>query len=88
MGQIIAISSREFREKQNNYFDLADQGAQIILKRGRKRAYILTPADDDDDSWQRSPELQEVVEQGLKDIKEGKGRRYTLDELKKRMGLA
>ena len=88
MGQVLQISSRRFTERPNIYFDLADQGTQIILKRGRKQAYALTPADDEDDEpkW-LTPELRAIIDQGLQDIKEGKGRRYTLEELKKRMGL-
>jgi hypothetical protein len=88
MGQVLQISSRRFTEKPNIYFDLADQGTQIILKRGRKRAYVLTPADGEDDGekW-LTPEMRAIIDQGLQDIKDGKGKKYTLEELKKRMGL-
>lgn len=85
MGQVIEITSREFREKQKAYFDLADNGAQIILKRGRKQAYILTPVSDED--LQLSPELRERIEKGLQEIKDGKTTRYTMDELQQRLGI-
>jgi len=80
MEQIIQISSREFRAKQKDYFDLADNGVQIILKRGRKQAYILTPIDDED--LFLSDELRKRIDKGLQDIKDGKGREYSLEELK------
>jgi hypothetical protein len=70
MGQIIQISSREFRAKQKDYFELADKGIQIILKRGRKQAYMLTQVDDND--LILSPELQKRIDQGLCDIRESK----------------
>lgn len=85
MAQIIQVSSREFREKQKAYFELADNGAQIILKRGRKRAYLLTPVDEED--LNLSAGMREKIERGLQDIKEGKGREYSLEELREKMGL-
>lgn len=85
MGRVIQISSREFRAKQKDYFDLADNGAQIILRRGRKKAYILTPVDDED--FLLSSGLKERIDKGLKDIKTGKGREYGLEELKEKMGI-
>jgi hypothetical protein len=39
---IVEITSREFREKQRTYFELADKGEKVIIKRGRKQSYILT----------------------------------------------
>lgn len=87
MSQVIEITSREFREKQKAYFDLADEGMQIILKRGKKRAYILTPVLDDDLDLEVTPELRERIEKGLEEIKAGKTTRYTKDELQRRLGL-
>ena len=70
MGQVIEISSREFREKQKTYFELADKGAQIILKRGRKQAYLLTPVYDSD--FDITPELEKRLEEGRRQYLEGK----------------
>lgn len=70
MGQVIEISSREFREKQKAYFELADKGVQIILKRGRKQAYILTPVYDND--FVITPELEKRLEEGRRQYREGK----------------
>lgn len=70
MGQVIEISSREFREKQKAYFELADKGAQIILKRGRKQAYLLTPVYDTD--FDITPELKKRLEEGRRQYLEGK----------------
>jgi hypothetical protein len=85
MERVLQISSREFRANQKNYFNLADNGARIILKRGRKQAYILTPVNDED--LFLSSELKQRIDKGLMEIKEGKGREYSLDELRVKMGL-
>ncbi len=42
------ISSREFRQNQRLYFDMADNGEQIIVQRGKDKAYALTPIGEDD----------------------------------------
>jgi hypothetical protein len=85
---VLEITSREFREKQRSYLELADDGVQIILKRGRKRSYILTPVQDDD--LIISSKLQERIDRGLQEIKEGKTIAMqpgeTLDAFLKRTG--
>jgi len=61
MEHIIQVSSREFRDKQKAYFELADKGEQIVIRRkGKKCAYILTPVNDDD--LVLSPEMQKKIE--------------------------
>lgn len=40
---MMIISSREFRDNQKKYFDLVDQNLQVIVQRGKNKAYILTP---------------------------------------------
>ena len=42
------ISSREFRDNQKKYFDLVDQNEQVIVQRGKDKAYILAPIGDAD----------------------------------------
>jgi len=45
---MLVISSREFREKQKMYLDLVDQNEQVIVQRGKNKAYILSPLTDTD----------------------------------------
>lgn len=40
---MLVISSREFRDRQAEYLDRADKGEQIIVQRGRNKAYAITP---------------------------------------------
>ena len=42
------ISSREFRDNQKKYFDLADQNQQVIVQRGKDKAYVIVPLNDVD----------------------------------------
>ena len=45
---MLIISSREFRDNQKKYFDLVDQNEQVIVQRGKDKAYILAPIGDSD----------------------------------------
>ena len=42
------ISSREFNDHQKLYIDLADQNEQIIVQRGKDKAYMLIPITESD----------------------------------------
>lgn len=45
---MLVISSREFRQNQRLYFDKVDKGEQIIVQRGKDKAYVLTPVTEND----------------------------------------
>ena len=45
---MMIISSREFRDHQKKYFDLVDQNEQIIVQRGKDKAYVIVPLNDAD----------------------------------------
>ncbi len=45
---MLVISSREFRDHQKKYFDLVDRNEQVIVQRGKDKAYILAPIGDAD----------------------------------------
>ena len=45
---MVVISSREFRDNQARYFDLVDNKNQILIQRGRNKAYRLIPVSEDD----------------------------------------
>jgi len=78
---VLEITSRQFREKQKHVFDLVDKGEEVIIRRGRKQAYILTPIQTED--MQISPKLEKKIQRALQDIKEGKATTVkTKEELK------
>ncbi len=72
---IVEITSREFREKQRTYFELADKGEKVIIKRGRKQSYILTPIKGTD--LQLSPETEKRIEKSREQYRSGKAVVFT-----------
>lgn len=76
---ILQVTSREFREKQRRFFDLADQGERIVINRGNKQSYLLTPIDNTD--YYFTPDMLEKVDQSLQEVKAGKLTKLT-DQLR------
>lgn len=68
---MLVISSREFRENQKLYFDLVDQNEQVIVQRGKNKAYMLTPITESD-RISTNPALIEKIRKAEKAIEEGK----------------
>ena len=68
-GIMLVISSREFRAKQAEYMDMADSGEQIIVQRGKNKAYSITPITNDDIYF--SKEVVEKIEKSLLQAKNG-----------------
>ncbi len=67
---MLVISSREFRNNQKKYFDLLDSNQQIVVQRGKDKAYLLTPLSDID-ALSTNPELLERVKAAEKSIENG-----------------
>lgn len=44
---MLIISSREFRDHQKKYFELAEK-EQVIVQRSRNKAYAITPISESD----------------------------------------
>lgn len=83
----VEISSSDFRGKMGAIFDRADRGEQIIIRRRDKTSYTLTPVHDDDEDEELTPSQIAFIDRGLNNIREGKTRRFTLEELRVKMGL-
>ncbi len=45
---MLVISSREFRDNLAQYFDLADSRKDVVIQRGKNKAYRLLPISEDD----------------------------------------
>ena len=67
---MLVVSSREFREKQAKYFDRADKGEQIIIQRGKNKAYSITPISKDDVYF--TPEMLARIDIAIQQAKDGK----------------
>ncbi len=67
---MLVVSSREFREKQAEYMDRADSGEQIIIQRGKNKAYSITPVTEEDVYF--SPQMIEKIKKSIQQAEEGK----------------
>ena len=67
---MIVISSREFREKQKMYLDLVDQKEQVIVQRGKNKAYFLTLLTDADRFF-ANPEVKVRIMHSLEQAEQG-----------------
>lgn len=72
---MLVISSREFRQNQKQYFEKADKGEQIIVQRGKDKAYALTPINDNDIYF--NSEMLDKIKQSIKEIEKGETKRVT-----------
>jgi PHD/YefM family antitoxin component YafN of YafNO toxin-antitoxin module len=66
---VLEVTSRQFRDQQKSFFELADKGQQIVITRKRKPAYILTQVNEDD--FVVTPELLERLEKIRQEVREG-----------------
>jgi len=83
---MLVISSREFRQNQKMYFERADKGEQIIVQRGKDRAYALTPVGEEDMYF--NAEMVERIKESLKQVESGKTKKVsTPQEINDLLGL-
>lgn len=75
---MLVISSREFRQNQRIYFEKADKGEQIIVQRGKDKAYVLSPVSVDDVYF--NTEMLSRIKESLQQVKDGKVKRIKTDE--------
>jgi len=66
---MLIISSREFRENQASYLNKVDEGEQIIVQRGKNKAYKLTPVKDEDIYF--TPQMIKRLKESIQQAKEG-----------------
>jgi len=85
MSNVLEISSRKFRENQRAYFDLADNGTRLIIKRGENKSYVIVPIDMNELYF--SPVMEKRLDKSIQNINEGKGEEYTVDQIDQLLGL-
>jgi len=79
---IIETTSRQFRERQKDFFELADKGEKVVIRRGRKQTYVLTPISEDDLYF--TPEVIQRIKDAQQEVKEGKSISFdSVDDLDK-----
>jgi len=83
---MLVISSREFRQNQKVYFEKVDKGEQIIVQRGKDKAYALTLINNDDIYY--NAEMVKKIKQSIEQVEQGKVRRVkTHEEISDLLGL-
>ena len=84
--RMLVISSREFRQNQRLYFDKVDNGEQVIVQRGKDKAYSLTPVDKDD--LYSNAAMVKQIRESIKQAENGQVIRVTSsDEIRELLGL-
>ena len=83
---MLVISSREFRQNQKFYFEKVDQGEQIVVQRGKDKAYALKPITENDIYF--NAEMVEKIRTSIKEVESGKTHRITnSSEISELLGL-
>jgi antitoxin (DNA-binding transcriptional repressor) of toxin-antitoxin stability system len=80
---MIIVSSREFRDKQKSYLDRVDEGAEILIRRGKNKSYKIVPVKEDDTLMSKE-EFFAMIDRSLEEVKQGKVTRLT-PELRKEL---
>jgi antitoxin (DNA-binding transcriptional repressor) of toxin-antitoxin stability system len=85
LKDMLVISTREFREKQGEYLGMVANGEDVILKSRAIGSFKIVPVTND--TLMSKEELDAIIERGMQDIKNNKGKEYSLEELRIKMGL-
>ena len=84
--RMLVINSREFRQNQRLYFDKVDNGEQVIIQRGKDKAYSLTPVDKD--ALYFNAAMVKQIRESIKQVENGQVLRVTSsDEIRELLGL-
>jgi antitoxin (DNA-binding transcriptional repressor) of toxin-antitoxin stability system len=83
---MLVISTREFREKQRSYLDKVDAGTEVLIQRRKNKSYKIVPVTEDDTLMSKE-EYFAKLERGLQSIKEGKGKRMTIEQVNELLGI-
>lgn len=82
---MIIVSSREFRDKQKSYLDQVDEGAEILIRRGKNKSYKIVPVKEDDTLMSKE-DFFTMINRSLEEVEQGKVTRLTPELRKKLFG--
>lgn len=82
---MIIVSSREFRDKQKSYLDRVDEGAEILIRRGKNKSYKIVPVKEDDTLMSKE-EFFAMIDRSLEEVEQGKVTRLTPELREKLFG--
>ena len=65
----VNLTPQEFTSRLDQAFDLADRGDKVIIRRGRRRAYRLSPFTEEPSEI--TPELQAKIDRAREEYRRG-----------------
>ena len=83
---MLVISTREFRQNQKMYLDLVDKDEQVIVQRGKNKAYILT-AITETDRYFSDPEIKMRIAKSLEQAARGELTTLPKEDINKFLGV-
>jgi len=68
------ITSREFRENQKNYFELAEKERVIIHRGNKRKPFLLVPITEamENDLYFTDAKVIDAIEKGIEEVQNGK----------------
>lgn len=72
---MLVISSREFRQNQKEYFERIDKGEQVIVQRGKDKAYALTPVSENDLYF--NAEMVRKIKKSIEEVEKGETKKVS-----------
>ena len=83
---MLVVSSREFRDNQKKYMDLVDSNQQVIIQRGKGKAYVLTPVNEKD-RYFMDPDMMAEIQEGIAQYQAGKTTQVGKADFDRLLGL-
>jgi antitoxin YefM len=83
---MLIINTREFRQKQKMYLDLVDKNVQVIVKRGKGKAYALTLITESD-RYFSDPEIIQRIANSIEQAERGELATLTKEDINKFLEL-
>jgi antitoxin YefM len=83
---MLIINSREFRQKQKMYLDLVDKNVQVIVQRGKDKAYALTLITEAD-RYFSDPEIIQRIANSIEQAERGELTTLPKEDINKFLGI-
>ena len=83
---MLVVSSKEFRQNQTKYFEKIDNGEQVIIHRGKSKAYAVTAVSEEDLYF--NAEMINRIKKSKKEVEQGKSKSVeTAKDISNLLGL-
>jgi len=83
---MLVISTREFRQNQKKYLDLVDKNEQVIVHRGKNKAYQLTLITETDNYFSE-PDIKMRIANSIEQAERGELTILPKKEINKFLGV-